>query len=96
VFFTESQFSWEDNTSKLGFSVLNWHLAKWGYVVNDGKWATPTILNMGFHMVPRAEFLRLIGKNAGEGGKPGRWTAEADLESIAGWQPARTDRDKAA
>lgn len=89
VFFTESQFSWEDNTSKLGFSVLNWHLAKWGYVLNDGKWATPTILNMGFHMVPRAEFLRLIGKNAGEGDKPGSWTAEADLESIAGWQPGQ-------
>ncbi|MEZ5828570.1 MAG: leucyl/phenylalanyl-tRNA--protein transferase [Hyphomicrobiales bacterium] len=96
VFFTESQFSWEDNTSKLGFSVLNWHLAKWGYGLNDGKWATPTILNMGFHMVSRAEFLRLIGKNAGEGGKSGRWTAEADLESITGWQPGHPDADKAA
>jgi len=42
VFFTESQFSHENNTSKLGFSVLNWHLAKWGYLRNDGKWATPT------------------------------------------------------
>ncbi len=87
VFFTESQFSHEDNTSKLGFSVLNWHLAKWGYVLNDGKWATPTIIDMGFRMIPRAEFLRILGEDAGEGGKPGRWTVELPLADIANWQP---------
>jgi leucyl/phenylalanyl-tRNA--protein transferase len=48
VFFTESQFSLEPNTSKLGFSVLNWHLAKWGYGLNDGKWATPHHHRHGF------------------------------------------------
>ena len=37
VFYTESQFSRESNTSKMGFASLNYHLAKWGYVVNDGK-----------------------------------------------------------
>ena len=37
VFSTESQFSHEPNTSKIGFSVLNWHLARWGYVLDDGK-----------------------------------------------------------
>jgi leucyl/phenylalanyl-tRNA--protein transferase len=88
AFFTESQFSHEDNTSKLGFAVLNWHLAKWGYLLNDGKWATPTILDMGFRMIPRAAFVRLLGKAAGAGGKRGRWTVEAGPEVVADWRPA--------
>ena len=96
VFFTESQFSHEDNTSKLGFSVLNWHLAKWGYGINDGKWATPTILDMGFRMIPRQEFLRLLGKEAGEGGKPGRWSVEAGPEAVANWRPGRLRKERAA
>jgi leucyl/phenylalanyl-tRNA--protein transferase len=86
VFFTESQFSHEPNTSKLGFSVLNWHLARWGYVLNDGKWPTPTILDMGFRLVPRAEFVRLLNKDAREGGKSGRWSIEAGPEVVADWQ----------
>ena len=48
AFFTESQFSLEPNTSKLGFTVFNWHLARWGFAVNDGKWPTPTINEMAF------------------------------------------------
>ncbi|MGH6734866.1 MAG: leucyl/phenylalanyl-tRNA--protein transferase [Methyloceanibacter sp.] len=96
VFFTESQFSRTDNTSKLGFSVLNWHLARWGYALNDGKWATPTILDMGFRMVPRERFLRLLAENVGEGGRPGRWTVEAGSEAIADWHPGSPGTDKAA
>jgi leucyl/phenylalanyl-tRNA--protein transferase len=96
VFFTESQFSREDNTSKLGFSVLNWHLARWGYALNDGKWATPTILDMGFRLIPRQEFLRLLGKEAGAGGRAGRWAVEAGPEVVADWHPGRPGKDQAA
>ena len=71
TFFTESQFSHEDNTSKLGFSVLNWHLARWGYDLNDGKNPTPSILDTGFRLTPRTEFLRYLAGNAHSGGKPG-------------------------
>jgi len=87
AFFTESQFSHENNTSKLGFSVLNWHLANWGYLLNDGKWATPTILDMGFRLIPRKEILRFLGQAAGGGGKPGRWTVETGPEVVADWHP---------
>jgi leucyl/phenylalanyl-tRNA--protein transferase len=89
IFFTESQFSLEDNTSKLGFSVLNWHLAQWGYVLNDGKEPTPTILDMGFRSIPRAEFLHILAANAGAGGKSGPWSVEADVKAIAEWQPGK-------
>jgi leucyl/phenylalanyl-tRNA--protein transferase len=100
IFFTESQFSHEPNTSKLGFSVLNWHLARWGYVLNDGKWATPTILDMGFRSIPRREFLGILTADAGQGGKAGRWSVEASPDVVAGWQEAHktqgAGRDSAA
>jgi len=96
VFFTESQFSHEDKTSKLGFSVLNWHLAHWGYVLNDGKWPTPTILGMGFRMIPRSEFLHILGKDAGESGESGRWTVEVDPKVVADWHPGHSGAERAA
>jgi leucyl/phenylalanyl-tRNA---protein transferase len=96
VFFTESQFSYEDNTSKLGFSVLNWHLAHRGYVLNDGKWPTPTIVDMGFRMIPRAEFLRILGEDAGEGGQSGPWTVEADPKIVSEWHPGHSGAERAA
>ncbi len=94
VFFTESQFSLEPNTSKLGFSVLNWHLARWGYRLNDGKWATPTILDMGFRLIPRQEFLGLLAEDTGQGGRDGRWAVEASPEIVAGWNGAGTARQR--
>jgi leucyl/phenylalanyl-tRNA--protein transferase len=87
VFFTESQFAREDNASKIGFSVLNWHLARWGFVLNDGKYPTRTTIDMGFRLIPRAEFLRLLGEGTRSGGKPGRWQAEAGADIVADWQP---------
>jgi leucyl/phenylalanyl-tRNA---protein transferase len=87
VFFTESQFSIERDTSKLGFTVLNWHLARWGFSLNDGKGATPTILPMGFRDIPRAEFVDHLRYAAQAPGKAGRWEVEADLPTIAEWQP---------
>lgn len=86
VFSTESQFSHEPNTSKIGFSVLNWHLAHWGYVLNDGKGSTPTILDMGFHPIPRAEFLRLLAEYGEGGGRHGIWSVEAGPDVVAGWR----------
>jgi leucyl/phenylalanyl-tRNA--protein transferase len=84
IFFTESQFSRESNTSKMGFATLNHHLAKWGFILNDGKDFTPTIDAMGFRAIPREEFEALLAKNAHEGGKPGRWKVEWTPAAIAG------------
>ncbi len=84
VFFTESQFSRESNTSKMGFATLNHHLAKWGYVVNDGKDFTPALAEVGFHALPRSEFEALLEAHAHAGGKAAPWTVEADLATIAG------------
>ncbi len=86
IFFTESQFSHEDNTSKLGFNVLNWHLNRWGYRLNDGKFPTPTILDMGFRSIPRSDFLAHLAAGVDSGGRDGRWQVEADPAEVAAWQ----------
>lgn len=88
-FVTESQFSREPNTSKIGFTVLNWHLAQWGFVFNDGKLMTPTCRDMGFREVPRADFLRRLSQAERKPQRIGRWQAEADLATIADWQPQK-------
>ena len=85
VFFIESQFSAEANTSKFGFSVLNWHLAKWGFALADNKWSTPTTLQMGFRMIPRAEFLLHLADGIGHAGKTGRWDVEDGPKAVADW-----------
>jgi leucyl/phenylalanyl-tRNA--protein transferase len=84
VFFTESQFSRESNTSKMGFATLNHHLAKWGFVLNDGKDQTPALSEVGFRLVPRAEFETLLDEHATVTAKIGAWKVEDDLASIAG------------
>jgi leucyl/phenylalanyl-tRNA--protein transferase len=87
VFHTESQFSRESNTSKMGFALLNWHLAKWGFLLNDGKDMTPTIAEMNFRMIPRSELQANLDKGTMDMCRPGRWECETDLKSIAEWMP---------
>jgi leucyl/phenylalanyl-tRNA--protein transferase len=89
VFCTESQFSAEANASKLGFTVLNWHLAKKGFVLNDGKYPTPTTIDMGFRLIPRSEYREHLRQPATTE-RTERWQVEAQPEVIADWQPAQS------
>ena len=86
-FVTESQFSREPNTSKIGFTVLNWHLAQWGFAFNDGKVLTPTTRDMGFREIPRADFLARLANAAKNSSRIGRWQTETDVAKISEWQP---------
>ena len=96
VFVTESQFSIASNTSKIGFAVLNWHLAKWGFVLNDGKYPTPTILDMNFRSIPRAEYVAALSQRGPDPLRSGRWAVEADMATIADWQPGAKAADASA
>lgn len=87
AFITESQFSREPNTSKIGFTVLNWHLARWGFEFNDGKLMTPTCRDMGFRDVLRNDYLFKLELVARRPEKTGRWQADADVKAVAEWQP---------
>ena len=88
VFVTESQFSREPNTSKIGFTVLNWHLAHWGFAFNDGKLMTPTCHDMGFREIPRSDLLNHLSQAAITRDKKGRWHVEANVSAVAEWQPS--------
>jgi leucyl/phenylalanyl-tRNA---protein transferase len=90
VFVIESMFFRESNASKIGFSVLAWHLAKWGFVLADNKWLTPTTAQMGFCEMPRPEYLRRLSVLAEETVRTGRWDAEADTKTVADWRPGET------
>ena len=83
---TASQFSREPNTSKIGFAVLNWHLARWGFAFNDGKVMTPTCRDMGFREIPRREFLARLADADRSPVENGHWQAAADVMTIADWQ----------
>ena len=72
VFVTESQFSRVSNASKVGFAELNRCLAGWGFVLNDCKFHTPTLEEMGFSNMPRADYNELLRDNLGFS-KAGRW-----------------------
>jgi len=86
-FTTESQFSRERDTSKLGFAFLNFHLARWGFAFNDGKVTSPTLRDMGFRDVPRSEYLERLSAAVLLPGRPGRWATEADAREVADWRP---------
>ena len=87
VFVIESMFFRETNASKIGFAVLAWHLAQWGFVLCDNKWMTPTMAQLRFKDVPRAEYSKRLAELAEGMVKPGRWQAIADTRTIAAWRP---------
>jgi len=87
AFTFESQFARESNASKVGMSVLNWHLAHWGFHFNDGKLIGPLWQSVGFREIPRFEYLAHLAAATEAPGKSGRWRVEADLETVSRWQP---------
>ena len=87
AFSFESQFALEPNASKVGMTVLNWHLAHWGYRFSDGKLIGPLWRSVGFREIPRREFLTRLGEAVQARGKSGRWQVETDLETVSRWQP---------
>ncbi len=87
TFTIESQFTRDSHTSKIGFAVLNWHLAHWGFVLNDNKGPTKNCLEMGFRVIPRAAFLARNARAQLLPDKTGRWEAEAEAATVAAWQP---------
>jgi leucyl/phenylalanyl-tRNA--protein transferase len=83
VFVTESQFFREPNASKMGFHLLNQHLDKWGFVVNDNKGWTEATAAMGFREIPRADYEAVLAAHACDDIRPGPWSPEWDLAEAA-------------
>ncbi len=88
-FTAELQFTYEANASRVGMTVLNWHLARWGFRYNDGKLIGPLWQSMGFRETPRPEFLALLKEAVAAPGRSGRWQIEADLDTVSRWRPGK-------
>ncbi|MGE0022246.1 MAG: leucyl/phenylalanyl-tRNA--protein transferase [Hyphomicrobium sp.] len=89
IFISDSLFSRERDVSKMASSALYYHLAKWGFVLCDGRDFTPMQEAMGYREIPRAEHERLLAEHAGGEVRPGPWRAEADLATVAQWVAAK-------
>lgn len=86
VFFTESQFTRQRDASKVGFAILNCHLQKWGFVLNDGKFHTNHLAQAGFQLMPRSQFNALLARHCPLKGKDGKWRVDNSL-NVGNWDP---------
>ncbi|ODA68082.1 Leucyl/phenylalanyl-tRNA--protein transferase [Methyloligella halotolerans] len=79
AYFGESQFSRVDHASKVATVALHRHLAAWGFKLRDAKWMTPHLESLGFHPIPRDEFLRLLEHETNMPSAPGKWQVDPSL-----------------
>lgn len=86
VFFTEGHFARARDASKVGFSVLNCHLQRWAYLLNDGKHLSGRLCQLGFLPIERAAFNALLAMGCTRTGQDGRWSIDQTLNLVA-WNP---------
>jgi leucyl/phenylalanyl-tRNA--protein transferase len=88
-FSVESMFCFEDNSSKVGFTWLTWHLAHWGFDFTDNKTMAAYKSQLGFKLIPRADYLARLAAAVQSPTRRGRWEIEADPATVASWQPGK-------
>jgi leucyl/phenylalanyl-tRNA--protein transferase len=86
VFFTEGHFARARDASKVGFTALNGHLQRWGYLLNDGKHLSGRLCKLGFLPVQRAAFNALLAMACTRTEREGRWAVDQTL-NLAAWNP---------
>jgi hypothetical protein len=47
---------------------------------------------MGFRDIPRSDYLSRLDEAVKRPGKSGRWSVEADLATVAEWQPGKSEQ----
>ena len=72
MFFGESMFSAETDASKLALVHLSQQLLAWGFPLLDCQVASPHLLRLGAHNLPRADFLAQ-SQQAQQLTPPARW-----------------------
>lgn len=94
IFFGESQFYRERNASKIATTMLIWHLARWGYALADAKTTATAMHDLGFKVVSRAAFRRLLSHACAPAARTGRWKSEACTKTVSEWKPAADHADR--
>jgi len=78
VFFGESMFSRQANTSKLALAFLVEQLRKWGYQLIDCQVATPHLASLGAREIPRRQFMDLLGQLVDGAVGPAVWPGKSE------------------
>jgi leucyl/phenylalanyl-tRNA---protein transferase len=91
IFVTESLFSRTSSASKMGMQALNYHLALWGYILNDVKDFAPHFGSIGSRHLSRADYSAVLGEYA-DAALPGNprvvpWRGAASLAEIVATTP---------
>ncbi len=73
VFFGESMFSKQPNSSKVALVHLIKKLQKWNFDLIDCQMKTEHLMQFGAREIPGNEFQNLLTKNAANSGQKGSW-----------------------
>jgi len=87
MFFGESMFSRAADASKIALCHLARQLLSWDFWLIDCQIANPHLSSMGAVDVPRAEFIRLVEKNAHQPTRKGPWSLDPVVTDR--WQKQR-------
>lgn len=79
AFFTEMMFSRERDAANVGAVTLSCHLQHWGFALNAGKRMNEQLSQLGFQVVPRLAFNKLLSKATHQPSRAGRWGVETGL-----------------
>jgi len=79
MFFGESMFSRQPDTSKVALVTLVRQLERWGFELVDCQMSTAHLASLGAREIPRAEFLRHVERLVKRPGVPAPWVLDADL-----------------
>jgi leucyl/phenylalanyl-tRNA--protein transferase len=74
VFFGESMFSLERDASKVALNRLCNELVQRGYQVVDCQMATPHLMSLGAELIPRPQFIELLGAHVSDELTATPWT----------------------
>ena len=88
-FSVESMFCFEDNSSKVGFTWLTWHLAHWGFRLHRQQDHGGLQVAARLQADPARRLPRPPRRSRADPTKRGRWEIEADPATVASWQPGR-------
>lgn len=82
VFFGESMFSRQSNTSKLALAWLVSQLRAWGFALIDCQVSSPHLRSLGAEEISRARFNDYLDRYATVASTPGSWQFDEALKVI--------------
>lgn len=82
MFFGESMFSRDSNTSKLALVFLAKQLKRWHYRLIDCQVSSKHLTSMGARELPRMQFQDYLLKYIDEPGQAGPWQSDIDMQQL--------------